>query len=289
MTSTRLDRVTKAKSKPKSKTKIASSHLLKYENQNAVDFAEPPELPLVERTNALPVNEFQSLYAPETTRKPQEPYTRANNGTRTDLPSKYRLELYSAASIPAEDFEACFALIEFTSSRDYDGSAAGWSASKKRKEMKLPDMRYLLLRNTPGANTDVDDCGRQSKTDDTLTLNKHIAGFLSFMVTYEDRKEVIYCYEIHLSPRAQGLGLGNMLMLTMEEIGKRIGLEKAMLTVFKSNVRAMDLYQRSLGYVVDEYSPPPRRLRNGTVKEADYLILSKRLDSDKRLHDQTNE
>lgn len=188
------------------------------------------------------------------------------------------MELYSAASIPAEDFEGCFALIEFTSSRTYDGSAAGWSASKKRKEMKLPDMRYLILRDT---DVDTDSDGDRPQEGETLMLKRNIVGFFSFMVTYEDGKEVIYCYEIHLNPRAQGLGLGKMLMLTMEKIGQRIGLEKAMLTVFKSNARAMDLYQRSLGFVVDEYSPPPRKLRNGTVKEADYLILSKRLDSDK--------
>lgn len=137
--------------------------------------------------------------------------------------------------------------------------------------MKLPDMRYLVLKDTE-TDIEVDD-GR----NETPTLNRIIAGFLSFMVTYEDGMEVIYCYEIHLNPKAQGLGLGKMLMLTLEKIGERIGLEKAMLTVFKSNTRAMNLYQKSLGFVVDEFSPPPRRLRNGTVKEADYLILSKRL------------
>lgn len=138
----------------------------------------------------------------------------------------------------------------------------GWAAGKKRREMKLPDMRYLIVRK---------------QTEDG-SGGKDVLGFLSFMVTYEDRKEVVYCYEIHLQPTAQGLGLGRKLMLTMEDVGRRIGLEKAMLTVFKSNTRALDLYQRRLGFGVDEYSPQPRKLRNGTVKEADYLILSKRLD-----------
>jgi len=32
-----------------------------------------------------------------------------------------------------------------------------------------------------------------------------------------------------------------------------------------------------LGYGIDEYSPLPRKLRTGTIKEPDYHILSKLL------------
>ena len=63
-------------------------------------------------------------------------------------------------------------------------------------------------------------------------------------------------------------------MSLFEDTGRRIGLEKGMLTVFKANTAALAFYER-LGYGVDEFSPEPRELRNGTVKEPDYLILSK--------------
>jgi ribosomal protein S18 acetylase RimI-like enzyme len=146
--------------------------------------------------------------------------------------------------------------VEQTSGEAYDASSTGWSRPKKRKEMQLPDMKYLLVRaDEPSAR---------------------IEGFLSFMVTYEDGKEVVYCYEIHLSPTARGRGLGKLLMGRMEEIGRAVGLEKAMLTVFRSNTIARRFYEK-LGYETDEYSPQPRRLRNGTIKEADYLILSRTL------------
>ena len=181
------------------------------------------------------------------------------------------LDIYTAKSIPDADFEACFGLIELTSSNAYGGSSVGWSPLKKRKEMKLPDMRYLIARE--GSRT-----VNPNLNGSSAPTQGQILGFLSFMVTYEDGKEVIYCYEIHMSPMAQGLGLGKQLMLTLEDIGWRVGLEKAMLTVFKSNTKALRFYDR-LGFVVDEYSPQPRKLRNGTVKEADYLILSKRLDN----------
>lgn len=191
----------------------------------------------------------------------------------------YLLDIYTAHSLPAADFEACFRLIELTSSKDYSGSSIGWSPSKKRKEMKLPDMRYLLLhpnssreRVTAKGGTAISDTPDPAQSPN----ERNILGFVSFMITYEDGKEVIYCYEIHLSPVVQGRGLGKLLMARFEEIGRRIGLEKAMLTVFKSNSTALRLYDR-LGYSVDEYSPQPRTLRNGTVKEPDYLILSKPL------------
>lgn len=182
------------------------------------------------------------------------------------------IDIYTAATIPNADFEACFKLIEMSSSNDYSGSGMGWSPVKKRKEMRLPDMRYLVLRG--GGERGRKGEERDSGTEEDGDMD--VMGFLSFMVTYEDAKEVIYCYEIHLAPPAQGMGLGKELMMRYEEIGRRVGLEKAMLTVFKSNARALRFYEK-MGYVVDEFSPSPRTLRNGTVKEPEYLILSKGL------------
>jgi ribosomal protein S18 acetylase RimI-like enzyme len=185
------------------------------------------------------------------------------DGTQQSESSTYTIDIQTADSIPEPDFEACFALIEQTSSDDYTSSSVGWSPIKKRKEMRLPDMRYMLLR-------------RQAPP--TLLDGKRIPvlGFVSFMTTYEDGKEVLYCYEIHVDSSLQGQGLGGQLMGFLEEIGRRIGLEKVMLTVFKANGSAVRFYEK-LGYHIDEFSPQPRTLRNGTVKEPDYLILSKRL------------
>ena len=66
-------------------------------------------------------------------------------------------------------------------------------------------------------------------------------------------------------------------MRYLEEVGKRIeGMEKVMLTCFTSNERGVKFYQK-LGFEKDEISPEPRVLRNGTVVEVDYVILSKRI------------
>ncbi|KAF7597223.1 hypothetical protein BBP40_008065 [Aspergillus hancockii] len=226
-------------------------------------------LPLVERTNNLSLDEFVELYVPSDSLEFSQ---RAIKDTHTheDEEEKvlhYSLDIYTAESIPAADFEACFELIEATSSKAYTESGWGWSPKKKKKEMRLPDMRYLILREGPRA------------TQDTSLAAKGTAGrflgFTSFMVTYEDGKEVIYCYEIHISAAAQNRGLGSQLLSQVVSIGRRVGLEKVMLTVFNSNIKASRFYDK-LGFSRDEFSPLPRRTRNGMI-DPDYTILSRSL------------
>ncbi len=187
-------------------------------------------------------------------------------------PNLYGISVYTASTIPATDLESCFKLIELTSSAAYKDSSMGWSASEKRKEMKLPDMKYMILRRH--TTTEIPNGYENVECDDQSSGTGQFAGFVEFMVTYEDGYEVLYCYEIHLMPEVQSQGLGEELMERFERIGRVIGLEKAMLTVFKSNSRALKFYTR-VGYTEDESSPRPRKLRNGTVKEADYMIMSK--------------
>lgn len=106
-----------------------------------------------------------------------------------------------------------------------------------------------------------------------------LAGFSSFMPTHEDGHEVLYIYELHLQPRLRGYGIGKLLMGVMENIGRKIGVEKVMLTclvVESAGAGARGFYER-LGYGVDEYSPVPKKLRGGVVKKPTYVILSKNL------------
>ena len=207
----------------------------------------------IESINALPLAEYRKKFWP--------PNTTVTH-TREDVSRTYSLLLESSSTLSHEDIRACFNLIAGTSSGDYEGSSMGWSPAKKWKEMRLPDLRYIVLKHKE------DDKGQDGLPE--------VEGFLSFMLTYEDGYEVIYCYEIHLSPHLQGSGLGKRLMEMMEDVGKNARVEKAMLTVFKTNKAAMRFYER-LGYEEDEYSPRPRKLRGGVVKIPDYMVLSKPL------------
>ncbi|KAK4696731.1 hypothetical protein P7C71_g1236, partial [Lecanoromycetidae sp. Uapishka_2] len=169
------------------------------------------------------------------------------------------LQLETPSTILPQDMKACFDLIATTSAADYMTSSVGWSPANKRKEMRLPDLRYMLLKR------------RSLERDEE---EGSVVGFLSFMFTYEDGQEVVYCYEVHLAAESQGKGVGKKLMQMMEEAGRKARVKKAMLTSFKANGSAIKFYEK-LGYEEDEYSPRPRKLRNGIVKEPDYVILSK--------------
>lgn len=140
--------------------------------------------------------------------------------------------------------------------------------------MREPDMRYLLVRTrSPDHSPDHTHPApvKVAHADDLPLL-----GFLSFMLTYEDGLPVIYIYEIHLDEATRGCGLGKHLIKMVESIGQSVRVEKSMLTVFRSNEHARQWYER-LGYEIDPHSPPDKKLRGGTIKQADYLILSKPL------------
>ncbi|RFU32565.1 hypothetical protein B7463_g3783, partial [Scytalidium lignicola] len=180
---------------------------------------------------------------------------------------RYDLTLLRAKAMPENDFDACFKLVEHSSAEDYKKSEQGWKPRAKRKEMKLLDLKYILVKR-----------------------EGQIEGFVSLMPTYEDDYPVVYCYEIHLSTDLQGqvdssltshgyelmtsrTGLGSLLMQYLEIIGSKIStVSKIMLTCFKRNQKAMRFYQK-LGYSRDEFSPAPKILRNGTIVEPDYEIL----------------
>lgn len=80
------------------------------------------------------------------------------------------------------DLLACFALVEETSRPDYETSSGGWKPAAKKREMRAPELRYILVKDPSGS----------------------IKGFTSLMPTYEQGQPVIYCYEIHLQEDLRG-------------------------------------------------------------------------------------
>ena len=71
-------------------------------------------------------------------------------------------------------------------------------------------------------------------------------------------------------------GLGTLLIDHLVAVAEKVpSVEKAMLTCFASNARAMRFYER-LGFGVDEFSPRERQLRGGKVVKPDYVILSRK-------------
>ncbi|PTB68861.1 acyl-CoA N-acyltransferase [Trichoderma citrinoviride] len=166
----------------------------------------------------------------------------------------YALEFLSSHELSKDDFKACFDLIELTSGADYKNSSVGWHPAMKKKEMKSPDLRYILVKDEEqGA----------------------VRGFTSLMPTFENNEPVLYCYEVHLTPELQGSGLGKHLMAQLITIAEHIpSTRKVMLTCFTSNTNGLRFYDK-LGFAKDDFSPRDRTLRGGKVVKPDYVILSR--------------
>ncbi|RKF79974.1 N-alpha-acetyltransferase 40 [Golovinomyces cichoracearum] len=205
------------------------------------------------KTNSKSKIEFQNEYFP--------PYFDWQTWVVPQTNDACELTLESSSTLSDQDLQSCFRLLEHTSSDHYKNSTTGWKPNLKKDEMRLPDMKYVVVK-----------------------YGEQLEGFMSFMPIYEDGFPVLYCYEIHLSVKLQGLitlsrsysiGLGVHLMKLLESIAIRIlTIKKIMLTCFTQNTRAMEFY-RKMGYDTDPFSPPARQLRNGTIFGADYVILSK--------------
>lgn len=95
----------------------------------------------------------------------------------------YRLRLRRAERLAEAELEACLRLVEATSGDDYRRAEAGWHPRRKRREMRSPGLRYLLV---------------------TDAADESLAAFVSLMPTLENGEPVVYCYEIHLQPALRG-------------------------------------------------------------------------------------
>ncbi|KAF5878780.1 putative gnat family acetyltransferase protein [Botrytis fragariae] len=220
----------------------------------------------------------------------------------------YKLGLYKPSTLRREDLTACLELVEMTSGKHYRESKGGWNGRRKRREMELWDLRYLVVREVDlgicegegegewqddedengGENGEGEEnLGDSEEVKEEIIVEERgeggegeggIKGFMSFMPTFEDGIKVVYLYEIHLMDELRGTGLGTHLMSLLTNIARAIpGVEKTMLTCYTANEVALKFY-RKLGYEKDEYSPEPKRLKGGKVLESDYVILSKRVE-----------
>jgi len=199
--------------------------------------------------------------------------------------SPYRILHHTIIKADDPTLHACFCLIEETSSAAYKASSKGWRPKAKQLEMREKGMHYLLL--LPNYQPTATQPHAQSiPALEPVEVAKQLLGFLSFMLTIDDGVPVIYIYEIHLCTAVRGQGLGKTLLGCVDAIGRRTGMQMAMLTVFVSNKAAIGFYE-GLGYEKwdEEYIPTTRRLRStrkladpaAEMRKPSYIIMAKDL------------
>ena len=243
----------------------------------ALSSKDPPR---VESLNALNSFVYFSNLFPHTSLT--IPHIQPSAPTSKSIePQNVHLERKFARDMTLAELSRCLSLIAGSSKEDYRNSSTGWSPAKKDKEMRLPDLRYILLKaghkiEPHAGNASFEASDEINASQEQEEEEEQINGFASFMLTYEDGVEVIYLYEIHLAVGLRGQRVGGGLIGLIEEAGRSARMQKIMLTVFRANKRAVQFYER-MGYAEDEYSPRARKMRGGVVKEPDYVILSKTL------------
>jgi hypothetical protein len=120
--------------------------------------------------NSLPLSSLVSLLPPE-------------------LPP--RLQFYTSSTIPAEILQSCFILVATNMKDMYKRSSMGWSATSKKREMKHPAMRFLVLyAEQEEESKEEEEWIDDGEEDDRGPRN--VIGFASFMVTEEEGEQVVY-------------------------------------------------------------------------------------------------
>ncbi|KAL7414834.1 acyl-CoA N-acyltransferase [Mrakia frigida] len=202
---------------------------------------------------------------------PQEVVKVANKITPAELASdlqllegdakKFDLTVRRAPYTPAEK-TSIFSIFSSNMKSFYVDSSFGWKPLVKKAELFHSQARYIVARRSPSS------------------FSGEVAGYLGWRFVVDETVEggedaVVYLYELSISPKHQKMGLGRILVEGVEELGRKAGMKKVVLTSLKKNLGAVAFYSR-MGYEIDPTSPS-RSEPDEDQNEFDYEILSKTL------------
>jgi len=170
--------------------------------------------------------------------------------------------------LPKELEIECIKLFESNMGKFYRSSSWGLNLKEKRKELRHPDARFLILKE-------------ESSTNNGDGSQSNIIAFSHFRFEVNDddypTEEVMYVYELQVDQTVRRSGLGKKIMTIMELLAMRAKMRKVSLTVFKNNEAAMNFYLKKMKYCVDDFSPSKYMDDN-----SDYEILSKCVHREKK-------
>ena len=171
---------------------------------------------------------------------------KSDNCCRLELTSKNQKELMFLPMIVeffhtlSEDTEkACMEIFTKNMKTLYEKCSWGLDLDKKLEELRHKQAKFLTV----------------------TTSNGDVAAFCHFRF---EEKQVLYIWELQVCSEYQGLGLGSLIISTLELVASSLGNMTLMLTVFTNNSNARKFYER-IGFKTDKDSP----------SDADYEILFK--------------
>jgi N-alpha-acetyltransferase 40 len=194
--------------------------------------------------------------------------------TQGPVANRYTVEYRSSAQrLSAELVDACLDLFQANMGELYRNSSFGLDVDAKRSELTHRKARYLLVfdNSNPSSGPSSSDASVNRDEKDRMVAFVHFRYCLD-----EDEAPscaVLYVYEIQVSARCSGRGLGTALMDLVMGAAQSVGLNKVVLTALKSNPRALRFYKDRLGFAVDETDP------SACGEAVDYEILSKAIPS----------
>lgn len=168
--------------------------------------------------------------------------------------------LFFKSPLPQKIEQQCIQLFERNMGNYYKKSSWGLNLKEKKKELRHPDARFLILAQEDGENL--------HESSDNVMAFSHFR----FEVNDDNypTEEVMYVYELQVNQLIRGRGVGKKFMTIMELLAMKSKMRKVVLTVFKNNTQAMHFYRIRMKYGIDDFSPS-----NYVNDDADYEILSK--------------
>ena len=136
----------------------------------------------------------------------------------------------------------------------YDANPWGWNAAAKRSELAHDDARFVLVRGGDGSGS--------------------IQAFAHFRFDPDDEvhasRAVLYVRELQVAQPFRSSGLGARIMNLLQRVAGQFELDCVMLTVFKTNARALSFYMEKLEYSIDTGDPV------NFSRDVCYHVLSRR-------------
>ncbi|KAK6908064.1 hypothetical protein I203_102065 [Kwoniella mangroviensis CBS 8507] len=207
----------------------------------------------------------------------------------------YEISLVKSENLSKKAQDSIFKLFDENMYDLQKTSSFPYTEQSKREELFDQDARYIILLSPPQSlsSTPIPIVNGNNKKGKAKEIPMdfdydNLLGFCGFRFDTEETlssrdAEVVYCYEVQLSIKCRGQGLGKRLLDILEEIGRKRGLDKVILTCLKSNESALAFYTKQ-GYIPDEIDPtrineqePVDDDEEEEEEEVDYRILSKSL------------